>query len=234
MGHRYYDEGYVLSEVMNDPVFSKFYQHERGKISKPLFMLEDKTIRANMSFGNLGDEVYIILMKNAVVSKEDMIHIAHELMHLILCSEGYKILEPIGATDTNVHHFINDMMHEPLLNRRLLSYGFDVAGYLSFSDNEQKRTIGINSRVPKDLLLLKTLYVKRVLDFRNLNPNVEPNEIEFNIWIKEYYPEVIPESEDLLSLINKNGFETTIQSEITTTEILKMFDFQKYFILKNL
>jgi hypothetical protein len=228
LGYEYYNERYTLSDILEEnSTFKRFYEGERKKISKPTVFIKGRNIGSAMSFGNIEGEFYLILSENSIIPKADTIHVAHEIMHLVLCSEGYKVVNNKQDTKSNSYnHYINDMIHEPVFNKRLLSYGFDIKGYLNLSDERQMKSITNNSRNPHDLFLLKTLYVKRTLDYRNLNSNIEPNEIPFNIWISKHYSNLIPECESLLNLVDENGFDTPMKCEIVLNKIVEKFNMQ--------
>lgn len=236
MGLEYFDERYALSDILeSDLKFSEFYQNERRKISKPCFFVKGHNIGAAMSFGNIGDFAYIILSENSKIPKSDAIHVAHEIMHIVLCSERYQIVDHINGRQTSkIHRMINDMIYDPLLNSRLLDYGFDVKKYLDFTDERQKKTIGVNSQHTHDMFLMKTLYVKKTLDLRNLDPSIRPSDVEFNKWILKNYPDIIQECESLFGLVEGIGIGSPEQCERVLKETIVKFEMQDELFTKYL
>lgn len=218
----YFNEKYVLQDLLEkDDMFQRFYNDERKKIIKPVFFLRSKDISAKMSYGNINHQVYVIISKYDKIPISESIHIAHELAHLVLCSEGHKNLEFINSNSiSRKHKMLNDMIYDPLLNKKLKEYGYNIINYLNFSDKFQKKTM-MDNKNPENIFLAMVLYVKRTLDWRNLNPDISSKDIKFNQWIQGKYPQVIHKSNEILKIIDSIGFDTPSKSELVLNTIVK-------------
>ena len=214
-GLNYFDESYALDEILKvDPAFKNFYENERFKVNKPIFFVQTHNTRSAASFGNLGDEVYIIASKHSKYPAEDAIYVAHELEHLIFWSKGYKYIMSHNP-NTRAHKFINDLIFDPLINNILLKYGFDIPSYLNLSDEIQMKIKPIR----EDSLLLSTLIVKRCLDYRNLNPKTKIEDTNFYKWVNKNFPSVIPLGYEILKIIEDIGLTSSHNNEVVMLKL---------------
>lgn len=234
-GWNYYDESFALQILYSsDAKFRNFYHKERQKISKPILFFSTNRLNSKMSYGNIDDDYYFIISTHPQIPVSESIHMAHELEHLVLCSEGYKLVsfkDQSLNSNSRKNKMLNDMIYDPILNNRLISFGYDLSAYLDESDRIQMRTIGTDAKDEESIFLVMTLYVKRVLDFRNIYSNILPEEIEFNKWVKYHYPEVIPKSMAILDVIYKFGLSNPTETEVSLKEILKLLNIEDQFEL---
>lgn len=232
-GMTYYDEDFALKELLStDKRFQKLYSDERDKIRKPVLFFQSNHLQSEASFGNIGEDSYGIITKHPQIPIKDSIHIAHEIEHLVLCSEGHKIVktnEVIGIAKN-----INDMIYDPILNKRLISYGYNLESYLNLSDDIQIGNIGDNTNNSGQLFLTLTLYVKRILDYRNLYPNIKEEEITFNQWVHKNYPQLVPHSKSLLKIVEENGVGNPSETEVTLLKIIDYLELGEQYKVVNL
>lgn len=215
------NEQYFFSDLLeNDEKFNQLYRADRVRINKPLLCFKaDFKMNSAASYGSIENEAYTILSKHQKLPVPDSIHMAHEIEHLVLHSQGHK-----GVTHKNrefntqyrTHKFLNDMMYDPLVNKRLIHYGYDLQRYLDLSDEVQ---IGLQN-IGDTELLIKTLYVKRTLDYRNLDANIKEDEISFIKWAEIAYPQVISDSKKILEIVGKYDIELPHQSELALNEVI--------------
>lgn len=181
---------------------------------------------AEMSYGSIEDLAYTILTPYNKIPLEKSIHAAHELIHVVLCSEGYETINNIDS-NSRLHKMINDMVYDPLVNKRLMLYGYDLESYLKKSDEVQ---IGM-PRIGDNIQLVKTLCVKRILDYRNLNSEITEDDIEFIRWAKRYYPDVIEDSRKILNIIDTTGISNPSEVKEVFKRVISYLGFQnKLFI----
>ena len=233
-GLTYIDESYYLSELLEDPSFNNLYISERGKINKDImFFKADFDMKSSASYGHLGEEIYMIMTPFSKVPIDESIHVAHELIHLVLHSEGHKALEFVDEATkkvSRINKFLNDMIFDPLVNKRLILAGFDLAWYLKEADKVQLGT----SHVGEGDLLLATLYVKRLYDYRNLKSNIQEDDIEFIRWLKKEHPQIVEKSLDMLNILEKYSLEQPDSSEAAFNELLSYLGLQNKMILKSI
>jgi hypothetical protein len=219
----YFDENYAFKDLFtHDDKFRSFYLQRRELINKPVFYVKNNFRKSRASFGTVGNIGYFITTKYSQVPISESIHIAHEIEHLVLLSSGFKVVgyKSPEHNQGRIHNFFNDMIYDPKVNKELINFGFDLESYLELADEIQIGTIGDKSNNPDDLLLAMTLYVKRTLDHRNLNPQIKPEEIKFNKWIEKNYPQLIRTSKHILNIIERNGTDSPQETQKTLVRII--------------
>lgn len=216
----YYDESFVIDGLMeNDNVFRTFYNNERFKINKLLFIVQADNTMSAASFGNFGDDAYLIASKHSKFPVADAIHLAHELEHLILWSQGYKYITNHNPY-TRAHKFINDLLFDPIINKKLYEYGFDIPTYLKLSDEVQMKIKPIG----EDSLLISTLVVKRFLDYRNIYPEIKLHETDFYKSTEKSYPDLIPLSHNILDVIDTIGITNPRSIELVMRNLIAIIN----------
>lgn len=216
---KYYDEEYMLSKVKRESqYFNIFYENERQKIKRELLWLK-KTINSgeNMSYGTLpfiGGNPHCIAVKNAPIPLEEAFGAAHELQRIICLEEGFKIVkskEGAAGNYSSLCRVINDMIYDPIIDNRLIKYGFNLDDHYKKDDEIQIKTIGIQpieSISPEQVVFINTLYVKKTLELRNIYPNINDEEVEFNKWINKNYEGLVPFSKTILKFVDEVGYDT--------------------------
>ncbi|MFT8315936.1 MAG: SEC-C metal-binding domain-containing protein [Clostridium sp.] len=223
---KYYDEEYMLSKIKSESqYFNIFYENERQKIKRKLLCLK-KTINsgANMSYGTLpfiDGNPHCIAVKNVPISLEEAFGAAHELQRIICLEEGFKIVKfkegITGNYSSLLCRVINDMIYDPIIDNRLIKYGFNLDDNYKKDDEIQIKTIGIQpieSLSPEQVVFINTLYVKKTLELRNIYPNINDEEVEFNKWINKNYGGLIPFSKTILKFVEEVGYDTPEKVEI--------------------
>ncbi|MCU6798011.1 SEC-C metal-binding domain-containing protein [Paenibacillus sp. WQ 127069] len=235
-GYNYYYEPFVLNELLSgDEIFLNFYRSERKKIKKNVLFFQSNTMNSSASFGHIGDnrEQHYIQTKNIQIPLDASFHIAHEIQHLILCDEGYKMLflkDNISNSDSGLNKYFNDMIYDPIVNGRLKTFGFDLLNYLQSGDEVQEKAL-ITNTTEEGMIWIATLYVKKFLDYKNLYPEILAHEVGFNKLIEKNYPELIPVCNDLLRIVEANGYQTPSEAEASLRATLDCLNFNHILIL---
>ena len=98
----------------------------------------------------LSNEEYVIIVNNNINSNNDIITIAHEIAHIVLKSEGYPLVGLCNGIENEdlfrIAFSLNNMIHDPLVNKILIQYGFDLQSeddkelieVIKYLDREQK------------------------------------------------------------------------------------------------
>ena len=135
------------------------------------------------------------------------------------------------TTSFRFHRMLNDMVYDPIVNNRLLAYGFDIKSYLELQDRVQMK---IKGKSDDDLFLLQTLYVKRYFDYQNLQEDVTPESIKFNQWVQNNFPQLVAGSIEMINLINSIGRESKDQTEQILMNLIHLNGFQNHMYVHNL
>jgi len=242
-GLEYYDEKFMIKYIMaNDKNFKRFFRENRNTIDLELLWFKSDNLCSSMSYGvpiikNYG-QVAIIGNKNyAPIEIEKSLEVAHELQHIICCQEGYKFVrfkEGCGTETSTYPKAISDMINDPIVNNRIMKYNFNLYDYYKKADNIQMRSIGIypiEKVLHENLIFITTLYVKKTLDLRNIYPDIKDEDVEFNKWIKKYYPEVIPISKQILKLVEVIGYNTPEKTESIFGKVISLLGLDDVLII---
>ena len=223
-GACYYNEDYFFKNLIKkDGLFNNFYIKERDNIKKELMCFKKNNLGSKMSYGHINDEmdnhIYYIIAESSPLDINFEIHAAHELQHLICCEEGFKAVvfkTGFGKGNNKLCKVISDMINDPIVNSRIMKYGFNLNEYYKMADEIQMGTIGIHplADIPyEQLIFITTLYVKKTLDLRNIYRNISDEEVEFNKWISKNYSGVVKAAKQILSLIEQIGYDTPQKTE---------------------
>jgi len=229
---KFYKEDYALSVILNDyKPFSDFYNIERPKITKDvLWVIPEEEIAAEMLFGVIGDdECFLIAAKHFPVPVTQAFSAAHELQHLICRQEGYPSLtyfdmENWGRCYINMH--ISDMINDPIVNARIVDYGFDLDEYINRTISVTKNSVGINNQNPEDLILLEVVYVKIHLYYEILKNKGIQKKNEYNEWFEQNYLGLLPRAEKLLNMIIKTGYDTPDKTVHVLRRAIRIYNLQ--------
>jgi hypothetical protein len=235
-GWNYYNEKHVLETLyLNDEKFRDFYVSERPKINRPIMFFQEQKRDSKMSYGNINNDFYYIVSEYSQIPINESVHIAHELEHLVLCSIGYKMLSIKSTPPENIKlmkRILNDMIYDPIVNRSLIDFGYNIDSYLSYQDDIQIKNIGINSKDQVNTFLVMVLYVKRILDYRNIDSRIRKDNIPFIQWVNKNYSQVILQSETILEIIEEEGMSTIDEVERSFVKIIEYLCLDEYLFLE--
>ncbi len=208
-----FPEDFVVGELLkSSKEFADFYKSERNKITAPVYWAKDLSLPVGIDYRCtiLPKGTQVIRLRRVPAVFADAMKVAHELQHLVLDDEGFirtgaeKQYETISSS-------LNSMIHDPLVNSRLLIYGFDLLEDYGTELQETFSQLSTVSKSPSkhlDRVHWIFNYIGETLDWELLRDEIGKDNNEFQLWFDERYPDIAKEAKDLLILINDIGYET--------------------------
>lgn len=216
--------------------FKKFYDMERMKIQSPLIWLHNKKLRKfdQIPEGRLAEIRTLpnghisIIIRNNPAKITDATTIAHELAHGIDGDEGFPLIGHYpGCGDPQiiaVARMLNEMIHDPLVIRRLLQYGFDL------QKEYQYECIGALKKLKKSgtytgirLIMVTSLYVQNLLENDLLFSDADNPCKKYIERIEELHPECKIKGDEIYAFIRSNGFYSPDQVKRIYKKIYETF-----------
>ena len=227
-------EDEILRDVLHtSEIFNKFYKTERTRLKHEILWYFERELASAASFSSThidGKRYHIIVVKNMPIDNENVIHVAHEIQHLLCFEEGYPI---ILLRDKNINNdnilkvpkLISDMINDTIVSDRLSKHGFSIRNYyeegknyyISTFKDKNKHSISFEAG-----LLLICTYVKKTFEWefvKRSDPNA-PSSNEFVEWMENDYPELIPDARKFLEIIQEIGYDSPEKVHKIFTRIL--------------
>ena len=208
-----FPEDFVIGELLkSSEEFAAFYKSERNKITAPVYWAKDLSLPAGIDYRAtiLQNGTQVIRLRRIPAVSADAMKVAHELQHFVLDSEGFVRTGAKKQYET-ISSSLNSMIHDPLVNSRLLIYGFDLLEDYEAELQETFSRLSAVSTSPSkhlDKVLWIFNYVGKILDWKLLHDEIGKDNNEFQLWFDERYPDIAREAKDLLILIDDIGYET--------------------------
>lgn len=234
-----FPEEVVLSELLkSSKEFQAFYEAERGKITRPITWIQDASLPDGIDYEarKLPAGDLIVALKRIPAILEDATSIAHELEHFIIDAEGFPsttskskvfIREQLSST-------LNSVFHDPLVDSRLKMFGFDL-----WTDYEKEKTEAISDlegaycpppNHPVRILWMLH-YVSDWLDW-DLRNKAEHNENQYQLWFNTHFPAIAKEGQEMLTLVQRIGFDTPDKMGILLNEIIQKYELTWLVVVK--
>lgn len=231
-----YPEKYVLKEILGQSeTFIKYYEIERPKIRDTVKWVEDKSLPAGIDYRSTrlprGEEV--IRLRNVPATEKDSTKIAHELQHLVMDYEGFPCT---GARDEyeTISSALNSIVHDLIVNERLMRYGFDLKEDFKREIEEDVRQLKKQKESPKDRIgrfHWACNYVSKVLDYNLIFRNESCNDDEFFNFFRDKYPDIVEESSEMQRIIKEIGYDTPEKQYRMFREIISTYNLQGIIII---
>ncbi len=223
---RSWREQFVLCKLLdpsnNSNTFRRFYKENRGIIKPSIFWINNSNLEISRQLKNgylacshfKEDKEYccIVLRQIPALLEDDYI-IAHELGHFILDSEGFPTIGCIDTPNNKIRTLstcLCSMIQDPIIDRRLISYGFDM--YKGHEREIKQLFKGIKKEPPPDeplhRLFWAAIYVDQILNWSIFDSVDKTPLIEFTSWFENKYSDIAKEGQDLLELIQSIGYDT--------------------------
>jgi len=221
----FYEEKYVLKKVLNHPIFAKFYKNERGKILTSIEWMFNKNPTSIMRFGTF-DNNWFISFNEIPINMKNSFDVAHEIQHIICCNEGYPALKANEGFPKyqEVARYINNMIHDPIVNGKLVTYGFDLTKYLESGYKIYRENIRLNIQNYYQIIFYKTLYIKEKLELENPNNVSEDTKKEFFEWCERTFYKLENLTDDIYLTIKRIGCSSPQKVHEIFEEVLKMLN----------
>jgi len=227
-----FDEDFVVGELLkSSEEFAAFYKSERIKITAPVYWARDLSLPVGIDYRStiLSNGTQVIRLRRVPAVLADAMKIAHELQHFVLDSEGFVRTGAKKQYET-ISSSLNSMIHDPLVNSRLLIYGFDLLEDYESELLETLNQLGTVSTPPSerlDRIHWIFNYIGKILDWRLLGDETGKNNNEFQLWFDERYPDIAKEAKDLLILIDDIGYETPEKQAKLFRRIVREYRLEK-------
>jgi hypothetical protein len=135
-----FSEKELLKELLQaSEHFAAFYESERRKVQAPICWAQSSSLPDDYSLRpGLTAQVittkdkHVVIVRRIPVDSSDCLALAHEMAHLVLYAEGFPAINVGENADSyyfTVIKSLNSMVHDPLVNRKLQSYGFELLDY---------------------------------------------------------------------------------------------------------
>jgi len=208
-----FPETEILDKLLKESAeFRVFYESERGKISKPLYWVQDATLPEGIDFSaSRHPRGYsMIHLREVPIATVDAASIAHELFHLILDTEGFPLLKARTHDWAQTATALASCPHDLLLDQRLISFGINI--YEKYKRERDSTFIQLENRNdgPRDQIeeLLWTVnYADHILHWELFCRPYEESD-NFQLLFDEKNPEIASRGQELIRIIRETGYET--------------------------
>ena len=230
-----YHESYVLQNLLeSSPQFKSFYEAERSKITRNIIWAYDPELDSNVRATYLPKiKENLIAFNTLPLSSEDAFDTAHELQHFICNEEGYpsvKLSELLAAqTNSNLAAALSSSLNDPIVNKRLLSFGFDLWAQYDKDSAKEKAFMEKTAepQSPTEKLYFTAYYVTKALLWDVCCLSSARNSNDFLEWYDSHFPNFSAEARETLAWIKEQGYETPEKAEAVYTKLITRFELDK-------
>jgi hypothetical protein len=229
-----YYESYALQDLLlNSSEFKSFYESERPKIRRNIIWAHDPELGSNIRATYLPKpKEHLIAFSTLPITVDDAFDTAHELQHFICLEEGYPSVsnsDIMMQTSSNLAPALSSSLNDPIANKRLLPFGFDLwAKYDKASIREKSYFENTaEPQAPTEKLYYTAFYISKALnwDVCCLSSPRETN--EFLEWYDTKYPNFSKEAKESLALVKEIGYETPEEVTAVFTQLIARFELDK-------
>lgn len=217
--------------------FRSFYQEKRRQINLPVRWAHDSTMPEGIDFRTTCIEqngllvAQVIRLHHVPARIEDETKIAHELGHILLNMEGFPSIGFVNSQCESLSSAINSMVHDPLVNSRLLPYGFDLLDDFDQEVREDIRQLSKWSRPPSDRLVViqwMANYTGKVLDWELVRSHDGIS--EFQEWFDRRYPDIARRATKLLRMVGRIGYDTPEKQNELFREVMRRYRLERFLV----
>ena len=188
-------------------IFRKFYEDVSPQLQDFIIVHDPNLPRGIRARTTRSTGKKYLRLKTLVCPLDDASLIAHELGHFLLDQEGFPAVG--GLNDHVAASSLNSAFHDPLVDARLATYGFDRTPDRVQEIHESMRQLKASSRAPTDAAgrahwisnILGHILAQHVL-------GVIPVEEEFVQWFKNEYSSIFRKAERIAVEVIEIGFDT--------------------------
>jgi len=231
-----YPEHIVIQTLLDQSnEFRAFYQSERGKIVGVVHWAEDSWLPAGIDYRRTlissriyGTTAQVVRLRRIPPACDEAMAIAHELCHLLLDAEGYPTVGAHPQFEI-LSAALASMIHDPVVNLRLRSYGFDLQRNYNDEVRESIRQLSTMPQAPArrvDRLHWIFNYTGKLLDWDLLNAFSDEETHAFHAWFAGRYPSIADEAQKLLALIRSIGYYLPAQQLLLFKEIIQHYQLE--------
>jgi len=229
-------EEFVLTELLErSPEFLAFYQAERPKIPGHLQWAQDSSLPQGIDYRyTCLPGVKLIRLRRVPAVLADATKIAHELEHAVLDTDGFPSTGYAHGKHEDLSSALTSMLHDPLVNARLRAYGFNLPADYEREVRKSKRSLASHIQSPthpSDRVRWTINCVGQVLEWRVAYHKTSAEQPEFHRWFNTRYPDLAPDTQDLLSLVDALGFDTPEKQAALFTQIITRYNLSPSVVL---
>jgi SEC-C motif. len=229
-----YVESYALQNLVeNSPEFKAFYNSERHKIRRNIIWAHDPGLGSNIRATYLPKpKEHLIAFRTLPITVDDNFDTAHELQHFICSEEGYPSVGNsaiLMQTSSNLAPALSSSLNDPIANKRLVPFGFDLWAQYDKAGISEKSYIESTAepQSPTEKLYSTAYYISKALNW-DVCCLTSPRETkDFLEWYDTKYPNFSKEAKESLALVKKIGYETPQEATAVFTEIIARFELGK-------
>ena len=243
-----FSEDDALGELLvSSKEFRAFYKAERDKVARKVYWSHSRDLGAGIRGRSTTykDGRQVVFLSRCPASLDDAMLVAHELEHLVLRAEGFPGIgakpdrhsgKPHPATDL-LATAISSTILDPVVNRRLQTYGFDLWEDYQGEVNDSMVQLRDPSSKSSDDLTVKTNvfnYASKILDWELAGGRSREVENRFMLWFNERYPTIAEEGGRVVGLVERMGYNNPGEVTALFGEIIRGYDLGKYGIVCGL
>ncbi len=207
-------EAFALRSLLAESKpFRAFYNAERSKITGEIYWTDTLMLPPDIAAQAIRlprSKLQAIYLRRIPALPPDALAVAHELMHLVLDTEGFPFIasrserQPLAA-------LLNSMVQDPLVDARLRAYGFDIARKIR--KDIAAALAGLRqAEQPSDpitRMMWVLSYASQVLEWKVVAPDAVREQGELFVrWFSAHQPTIAAEGDELLASVQRSGFDT--------------------------
>lgn len=227
----FYEKDVISIILEKSPQFKRYYEEKRKRIHNKLFwaIKRNSTPHIKCRNGTKPSGEHIIWLKEIPPKTIKPSVIAHEMEHIILVEEGYPYTFPRN-TAINFSSFVNSLLQDPLIYRRLEKYDFDVKNDYIKNIEQLCEELGFSNSPQKapteELEKIKWILVYTQANLIKENLSIKEDICSFNELFNKYYKEIAEEGDRLIEVIQEMGFSTIEEQNELLKHILKKYNLE--------
>ena len=211
-----FPEAFVLRDLLSQSqLFHAYYHAERDKIGVEIAWAHGPKLpegidyrRTVLSSTALATAAHVIRLRCIPAVLADAMGVAHELQHFILDRESYPTVAASASLET-LAAALASMLHDPIANARLRSYGFDLQRTYDLEAHESMRQLRSKPQAPSrtiDQIHWVFNYTAKLLDRDVLESASVEAADAFQTWFERRYPSIAAEAHELYTMITTTGY----------------------------
>lgn len=209
-----YPENFVIKRLIEkSKLFKKFYSVERPKILQQIYWAEDIKLPVGINYRTtrLGTGEKIIRLKHIPAQIEDCTKIAHELLHITMDFEGYPSTSTTNDKYESLSSALNSLLHDLIVNKRLLRYGMDMKLDYKQEVSEsirQLNSIYISPKEKYERARWIINYSSKILEYEIAYGRHPKKDEYFREYFNKKYPDIVKEAQPILEMIKDIGYDS--------------------------
>jgi hypothetical protein len=233
------DERTILNPLLeSSSAFRAFYTSEREQLRTCIFLIwngsldpSNRLMDGELARANWIDENnVVIIFRNNPLQPCDASIIAHEIAHVVIKEKGFPLvkLDPFvrGNRECELQVYnLNCMLHDPLVIRMLMSYGFNLVDEY---ENEARMCLDVLPQIREQNGASKIVQILGFVQshLQNMILFADQNEASVSITlqrrVQENLPNIVREGNSIIEFIeSQSGYDTPEKVRMIYNEIIQ-------------